>query len=44
MEKWVQLLVATVSFLRLLLELPQMMNKWNGWYRKKRYSKRRNSR
>ncbi|WP_281258738.1 hypothetical protein [Melghirimyces profundicolus] len=42
MEKWVQLLVATVSLLRLLMELPELIFKWKSRSRKKERGKKRN--
>ncbi|GGA46792.1 hypothetical protein GCM10007416_19950 [Kroppenstedtia guangzhouensis] len=35
MEKWVQLLVAVVSLVRVLLELPETLFKWKKQHRKK---------
>ncbi|PTM56935.1 hypothetical protein [Desmospora activa] len=40
MEKWVQLMVAIVSLLRVLLELPQSLGRWKE-HQKKRGSHRR---
>ncbi|EGK10186.1 hypothetical protein ACFQ49_16085 [Kroppenstedtia eburnea] len=34
MEKWVQLLVAVVSLVRVLLELPETLFKWKKRHRK----------
>ncbi|QKG83031.1 hypothetical protein GXN76_00150 [Kroppenstedtia pulmonis] len=37
MEKWVQLLTATVSLLRLLMDLPDLLIKWRKrWVQRRR--------
>ncbi|MFC4077205.1 hypothetical protein [Salinithrix halophila] len=41
MEKWVQLLVACVSLLRILMELPEAFFRWRERIRKQKKEKKR---